>query len=256
MYKWFFIGLTLITLLSFMDDIKPQHWRLRMNVHTMAMLLMLYQWGLFQHYLIYGFMALIFCMWMVNAYTVMDEGHGMTVLYSLVTVLTLGYINTYEHAFIDPYILVSLIPALLVFGAFNFCKKPLFKPQAVGSVALAYTIVFLISVLVIKSRTFHPIILLAVFGVDTVVTFAHRLFTGQSAFKSHRLHLFQLLEDHTKLSSLQVAGIYATVQALISVGYLLLPHPYRYGLAVAVVGTMAYVVVRGRLFKKYGIEMH
>lgn len=254
-YKWFFIGLSLITLLSFMEDVRPQHWRLRMNVHTMAMLLMLYQWGLFQHYLIYGFMALIFCMWMVNAYTVMNEGHGMTVLYSLVTVLALWYINVYELYFIKPGILEALLPALLVFGTFNFCPVPKLLPNQVGSVALSYTIVFLISVLIIKTRGFYPLVLLAVYGIDTVLTLAHRLVKGKGVFKPHRMHLFQLLVDHAKVPSLLVAGIYAGGQALITVGYLLSKHPYWYDLGVFVLGSVAYIVVRRNLFKNYSIEL-
>jgi hypothetical protein len=245
----------LITLLSFMEDVKPQHWRLRMNVHTMAMLLMLYQWGLFQHYLIYGFMALIFCMWMVNAYTVMNEGHGMTVLYSMVTVLALCYINAYVLHFIKPGILEALMPALLVFGTFNFCPKPKLLPNLVGSVAISYTIVFLISVLVIKTRAFYPLVLLAVYGFDTVLTFAHRLVKGQGVFRPHRMHLFQILVDHAKVPSLLVAGIYAGSQALITVGYLFSKHPYWYDLGIFVLGSAVYLYVRWRLFKKYSIEL-
>jgi hypothetical protein len=254
-YRWFFIGLSLITVLSFMEDVKPQHWRLRMNVHTMAMLLMLYQWGLFQHYLIFGFMALIFCMWMVNAYTIMDEGHGMTVLYSLVTVLALWYINTFQNEFIHKGILEALFPALLIFGTFNFCKKPMFKPNAVGSVAIAYTIVFLISMLVIKRREFDTVVLLAVYGVDTVLTFVQRLFAGKKVFMSHRLHLFQVLVDYHKMSGLWVAGIYAIVQTAISVGFLFTRHRYWYALAVFVVCSTVYVLIRRWIFKKYKIAL-
>lgn len=254
-YPWFFIGLSLITLLSLMDDIKTQHWRLRMNVHTMAMLLMLYEWGLFQHYLIYGFMALIFCMWMVNAYTVMDKGHGMTVLHSLVTVLALWYINTFQKEFIQEGILEMLVLALLIFGAFNICKKPKIEPNSVGAVALAYTIVFLISMLVIKRREFGPVVLLAVYGVDTVLTFAHLLMNGKAVFQPHRMHLFQLLVDYVKLPPLLVACIYSSIQAVISVGYIFTNHRYWYALTVFVVCSVVYIFVRARIFKRHKIQM-
>jgi hypothetical protein len=255
-YHWFFIGLSMIALLSFLEDVKPQHWRLRMNLHTLAMLLMLYQWGLFQHYLIYGFFALIFCMWLVNAYTIMDEGHGMTVMYSLVTVLALQFINFDRIHFVQAGILEALLPALLVFGAFNFCKKPLFKPNQVGAVVVSYTIVFLISLLIIKSKAFYPLVLLAVYGFDTVYTLLHRLVSGQGVFRPHRLHLFQLLVERAKLPSLVVAGIYAGAQALITVGYLLSKHPYWYDLAVLVLGSAVYLLVRRWVFRKYAVEMH
>jgi UDP-GlcNAc:undecaprenyl-phosphate/decaprenyl-phosphate GlcNAc-1-phosphate transferase len=46
-YPWFFAGLTLIALISFTDDVKPQPSKLRLIVHFVAMLLLFYQWDLF-----------------------------------------------------------------------------------------------------------------------------------------------------------------------------------------------------------------
>ena len=43
-YPWFFAGLTLISMVSFADDIRPQSSKLRLSVHLAAMAMMFYQW--------------------------------------------------------------------------------------------------------------------------------------------------------------------------------------------------------------------
>jgi len=71
-YPWFLIGLTLISIISFADDIKPQSSKLRLLVHFTAMALMFYEWGLFNFPWFYTLLALIFCTGILNAYNFMD----------------------------------------------------------------------------------------------------------------------------------------------------------------------------------------
>src|SRR5674476_258817 len=42
-YPWFFMGLTLLSIISFADDIRPQSSKLRLVLHFLAMALMFYQ---------------------------------------------------------------------------------------------------------------------------------------------------------------------------------------------------------------------
>ena len=46
-YPWFILGLTMITAVSFVDDIKPISQLPRLIVQFTSMSLMFYQWGLF-----------------------------------------------------------------------------------------------------------------------------------------------------------------------------------------------------------------
>ena len=46
-YPWFMLALTLITFISFVDDIRSTSQGLRLVFHFTAMALMFYQWGLF-----------------------------------------------------------------------------------------------------------------------------------------------------------------------------------------------------------------
>ena len=47
LYPWFFVGLTLITAISFADDVKPQSRKLRLTIQFLAMFLMFFQLGMF-----------------------------------------------------------------------------------------------------------------------------------------------------------------------------------------------------------------
>ena len=67
-FPWFFAGLTLISAISFADDIKPQKSSVRLSVHFLAMLLMFYQWNLFQQPWCFTLVALILCTGILNAY--------------------------------------------------------------------------------------------------------------------------------------------------------------------------------------------
>ena len=82
-YPWFFAGLTLITLMSFADDLKPQPARLRLPIHFIAMALMFYQWGLFYYPWYYLLLALVISTGILNAFNFMDGINGITGGYSL-----------------------------------------------------------------------------------------------------------------------------------------------------------------------------
>lgn len=101
LYPWFFVGLTLITAISFADDVKPQSRQLRLSIQFLAMFLMFFQLGLFHMPWSFMLVALIFCTGVLNAYNFMDGINGMTGGYSMVTIGYLCYINTFEAAFVD-----------------------------------------------------------------------------------------------------------------------------------------------------------
>ena len=143
-YPWFFAGLTLISLISFMDDVKPQSFRLRLSVHFVAMLLMFNQLGLYQTPWYFTLMALIFCTGVLNAYNFMDGINGITGGYSLVVVGALWYINTYQVAFLDNNLIYFVLMSLLVFNFFNFRTKANCFAGDAGAISIAFVIVFIL----------------------------------------------------------------------------------------------------------------
>lgn len=60
-YPWFMLALTLITVISFVDDICSTSQKLRLIFHFSAMAMMFYQWGLFSVSWYWIVVALIIC---------------------------------------------------------------------------------------------------------------------------------------------------------------------------------------------------
>ena len=245
-YPWFFAGLTLISLISFADDIQPQSSKLRLTIHFIAIALMFYQWNLFSLPWYFTIFALIFCTGILNAYNFMDGINGITGGYSLVVAVALLYINIYRVQFIDNELIYYVILSLLVFNYFNFRTKARCFAGDVGSISIAFILLFLLGKLIINTNDISYIVLLGVYGVDTVLTIIRRLLLKENIFEAHRKHVYQLLANEMKMPHVWVSSIYVSLQALIIVGFMLLePNSYWYlGVVVAVLAIGWYAVVR------------
>ena len=247
-YPWFFIGLTLIAAVSFADDIKPQSIKLRLFVHFIAMLLMFCQWSLFSLPWYYTIITLVFCTGVLNAYNFMDGINGITGGYSLVIAAALWYINSYKISFIDNDLIYYLILSLFVFNFFNFRKKAKCFTGDVGAVSMAFILVFLLGRLIITTEDFSYIILLAVYGVDSVLTIIHRLILRENIFEAHRKHAYELMVNELKMPHVVVSLIYALLQAAIATGlFCFYEWRYLYLCLVIVILSLAYIL----FIKKY-----
>jgi len=245
-YPWFFGGLTMLSLISFADDVRPQSSKLRLLVHFTAMGLMFYQWGLFELPWYFSVCALVVSTGILNAYNFMDGINGITGGYSLVVAVALLYINIYRVQFIDNELIYYVILSLLVFNYFNFRTKARCFAGDVGSISIAFILLFLLGKLIINTNDISYIVLLGVYGVDTVLTIIRRLLLKENIFEAHRKHVYQLLANEMKMPHVWVSSIYVSLQALIIVGFMLLePNSYWYlGVVVAVLAIGWYAVVR------------
>jgi len=227
-YLWFMLALTLITFISFVDDVKSVSPGVRLLFQFTAMGLMFYEWGLFSNSWWWIVAALIACTGIINAYNFMDGINGITGGYSLVILVVLGNVNTYVVPFIEQGFIITSFLAVGVFCFFNFRKRAKCFAGDVGSVSIAFVLLFLIGDLIIKTENFSWIVLLVVYGVDSVLTIIHRLMLHENIGLPHRKHLYQLMANELKMSHVAVSGIYMTVQAVIAAGYLLC-NPVAYG---------------------------
>jgi len=248
-YPWFLAGLTLIAGISFVDDVHPVTFRIRLLFHFTAMALMFYEWGLFTGlpwwYIVF---ALVFCTGIINAYNFMDGINGITSGYSLVVLGALAFINL-QNQFMEPSFLYVSIIAVLIFNFFNFRKKAKCFAGDVGSVSIAFIIVFAMGLLIIATHDLSYIVLLLVYGVDSVLTIVHRLILHENIFKAHRKHAYQLMANELKMSHVTVSLIYMSFQSAIIIGYLLLfPYRWIYLLTVLIILAIAYVVFMKRYF--------
>ena len=219
-YPWFMLALTLITFISFVDDIRSTSQVLRLVFHFSAMALMFYQWGLFSLPWWTLFVALIVCTGIINAYNFMDGINGITGGYSLVVLVALAYINEAVVPFVEQGFILTVLCSVVVFNFFNFRKRAKCFAGDVGSVCIAFVLLFFIGKLVIRTEDFSWIILLAVYGVDSVLTIIHRLMLHENIGLPHRKHLYQIMANELKIPHVIVSLAYMTIQTFIIVGYI------------------------------------
>ncbi len=245
-YPWFTIGLTLITLISFVDDIRSVSQKLRLVFHFAAMALMFYEWGLFALPWWTIVVALIVCTGIINAYNFMDGINGITGGYSLIILAALAYVNSRISEFVEPGMIYTVICAVVVFCFFNFRRKARCFAGDVGSVSIAFILLFLIGRLVLATGDFSWIVLLSVYGVDSVLTIIHRLMLHENIGLPHRKHLYQLMANELKMPHVVVSAIYMIAQTLVTLGYLCCrAYGYWYlGTMVLVLGTIYVVFMR------------
>ena len=219
-YPWFILALSLITFISFVDDIRSTSQGLRLVFHFSAMALMFYQWGLFSLSWWWIIIALIVCTGIINAYNFMDGINGITGGYSLIILGALAYINEEMVSFAEPALIYTVLCSVVVFCFFNFRRKAKCFAGDVGSVSIAFILLFLIGRLILKTEDFSWMILLAVYGVDSVLTIIHRLMLHENIGLPHRKHMYQLMANELKIPHVVVSLVYMAVQAIVIIGYI------------------------------------
>ena len=213
-YPYFFLGLTAITIISFLDDIFTLSNKIRLLVHLSSVLLMFYEIDLF----ILPFwvipIAVVVAIGTINAYNFMDGINGITVTYSTAVLLLLAYINT-QYPFIDPEFIYYVLLSCIVFGFFNFRQKAKCFAGDVGSVAIALIVLFLIAKAMVTTGSLLYLLFLAVYGLDAVWTILRRLSKRENIFKAHRSHLYQYLANENKTNKLVVSSAYGLLQLIV-----------------------------------------
>lgn len=242
-YPWFLIGLTLVGVVSFIDDVHSLPDSVRLIVQFCAMFLMFYQFGIlnWNDWWIVC-IALIVCVGITNAYNFMDGINGITGAYSLAVMLPLIYLNE-SVGFIAMPFLVVITLSILVFLFFNFRKKARCFAGDVGSISMAFIVVFALGLLILQTRDFSYIVFLGVYGVDAVLTIVHRIMLHENLGEAHRKHAYQLMANELKQSHLKVSAGYMIMQLAVSAGLIFIPiNHYLYLGLVIILLSGAYVI--------------
>lgn len=215
---FFFTGITLVTLVSFWDDIQSLSNKIRISIHFIAITLIFYDSGVFNSMPVWAVaIAYILAIGLINAYNFMDGINGITGLYTLVVMGSLLYVNKNIQLFIDSSFIKYAMIASFVFLFFNYRKKAKCFAGDVGSIAIAFWVIYLVLKLIISTDSLIWLLFLAVYGVDAIGTIMHRLYLKQNIFEAHRLHLYQVLSNEYKIQHRLVALYYAIVQVVVSV---------------------------------------
>ena len=252
---YFIAGLILISIISFVDDVWTLSSKVRIIVHFIAMMLMFYDCGFYSIPWYYLLIALIVSTGIINAYNFMDGINGITGGYSMVVMGSFWWINNHIHRFIDNNFLYVIGISLLVFNLFNFRKRARCFAGDVGAVSIAFIIVFLLGKLMVETGNPTFIIILMIYGFDSILTIIHRLILKENIFQAHRKHLYQIMSNELKIPHTTVSLTYMAVQGVIMVGYFgvmnLYPSisPWIYFLAIAMALAGVYVGFMKRYFK-------
>ena len=257
-YLPFLVGLLMVAGVSFWDDVKSLPDSVRLIVQFVAMALMFWSmnimhWNMWWIVLI----ALIVCVGATNVINFMDGINGITAGYSLAVLVPLVLLNM-ELVFMEPSFLLVAILGVLVFCIFNFRPKGKAKCFAgdVGSVAIAFIMLFAIGKLVVLTEDVTYLIFLLVYGVDGCLTICHRIMLHENLGEAHRKHAYQLMANELKIGHVKVALLYLAMQLMVSLGVIyvcpntVLTH-WMYLLGAVVVLGVAY-----GLFKKKYYHLH
>lgn len=251
-YPWFIIGLTAISAISFIDDIRSVPNTIRLIVQFSSMFLMLTEFQMLKlesWWIV--IIACIICVGIINAFNFMDGINGLTGGYSLVVLASLIYTNL-QNPFIDQNLLYIVGLSLLVFCFFNFRKRAKCFAGDVGAIGIAFILVFVLGKLIIKTQDFTYIIFLSIYGVDSVLTIIHRIMLKENLGVAHRNHAYQLMANELQIPHVVVSIIYMTMQLIVSFGLILLSINHLiYMVIVLIILCMAYVV-----FMKYSYHLH
>lgn len=268
-YPLFLVAVTLAAGISFIDDIHSLPDSVRLIVQFAAMGLLIWQLFIMTGddsfikstglWMKMGFIAvaLIVCVGATNIYNFMDGINGITAGYSAAVLLPLLFVNRIYN-FVDTSFLVVALLAIIVFSFFNFRPRGKAKCFAgdVGSVGIAFILLFAIGALIAKTGDITWLVFLLVYGVDGCLTICHRILLHENLGQAHRKHVYQLMANELKISHPVVSLIYALIQLVVSVGFIyLIPNDVRahwmYLLGVFVLLSVLYI-----LFKKKYYHLH
>ena len=276
-YPWFLAGLTLVAGVSFVDDIHSLPDSVRLVAQFAAAAMAFYQldilhWEMWWIVLV----ALIVYVGATNVINFMDGINGITAGYALAVLVPLGLLNTNyrelatnlttnyssivssDGVFVDQSLIVAAIIAAVVFCLFNFRPKGKAKCFAgdVGSIGIAFIMLFLLGNVIIKTGDITWLIFLLVYGVDGCLTIIHRIMLHENLGEAHRKHAYQIMANELKIGHVKVTLLYMAMQLVVSLGFIYLCPDNVLCHWMYFVGAMAVLAIAYVLFMKRYYHLH
>ena len=276
-YPWFLAGLTLVAGVSFVDDIRSLPDSVRLVAQFAAAAMAFYQldilhWEMWWIVLV----ALVVYVGATNVINFMDGINGITAGYALAVLVPLGLLNTNYHelatnlttnyssiissdgVFVDQSLIVASIIAAIVFCIFNFRPKGKAKCFAgdVGSIGIAFIMLFLLGNVIIKTGDITWLIFLLVYGVDGCLTIIHRIMLHENLGEAHRKHAYQIMANELKIGHVKVTLLYMTIQLVVSLGFVYLCPNTALCHWMYLIGALAVLAIAYVLFMKKYYHLH
>jgi len=262
-YLPFLCGLVLICGISFWDDVKSLPDSLRMAVQIISILLMFWSMGLYtaaDSWLwtaIIVVVALFFCVGATNFINFMDGINGITAAYSFAMLLPILLLNR-GLSFIEESYLIVAILGIAVFSIFNFRPKGKAKCFAgdVGSIGIAFIILFALGRLMLATKGVTYIVFFLVYGIDGTLTIIHRIMLHENLGQAHRKHAYQLMANELGMSHVVVSLLYMGMQLVVSLGFIYLCPNTVLAHWIYLIGAAAILAVAYILFMKKYYHLH
>lgn len=256
----FLCGLVMICAVSFWDDVHSLSDSVRMGVQVVATLLMFWSIGLYSAAdswwwtTLIVLVALFFCVGATNIINFMDGINGITAGYAFAMLLPLLLLN-HNMGFVQESYLVVAIIGVLVFSLFNFRPKGKAKCFAgdVGSIGIAFIILFALGRLMLVTKDITYIVFFLVYGIDGSLTIFHRIMLHENLGQAHRKHAYQLMTNELKMSHVLVSLLYMVIQLMVSLGFVylcpntMLAH-WIYLIVAVMVLALAYVLFKVKYY--------
>jgi hypothetical protein len=160
-----------------------------------------------------------------------------------------------ELGFVEESLLVTAVLGVLVFSFFNFRPRGKAKCFAgdVGSVGIAFIMLFAVGRLILCTNDITWLTFLVVYGMDGCCTIAHRILLHENLGQAHRKHAYQLMANELGLSHMTVSLFYMGLQLAISLVFVyLVPSSatahWIYLVAVVIVLVGAYLLFMKRYY--------
>ena len=276
-YPWFLAGLTLVAGVSFVDDIRSLPDSVRLVAQFAAAAMAFYQLGIL-HWEMWWIVlvALIVYVGATNVINFMDGINGITAGYALAVLVPLGLLNTNYHelamnlatnyssvfssdgVFVDQSLIVAAIIAAVVFCIFNFRPKGKAKCFAgdVGSIGIAFIMLFMLGNVIIKTGDITWLIFLLVYGVDGCLTIVHRIMLHENLGEAHRKHAYQIMANELKIGHVKVTLLYMAMQLAVSLGFVYLCPNTALCHWMYLIGALAVLAIAYVLFMKKYYHLH
>jgi len=164
-------------------------------------------------------------------------------------------INEYMPVF-DEILIRYIVLSILVFLIFNLRKKAFMFAGDIGSISLAYLMIYFLVQWFLASNNWTIFLLLLIYGADSLLTLVHRLIRGENVALPHRTHLYQIFANQLKVDHVIVTLVYALLQLTINMIFYILPQSYpttTVAFAMLVVTAAIYLGIKIPLTKKYQV---
>jgi len=241
-YPWLLAGVTLAAGLSFWDDIRSLPDLPRLMAHLIAVAMMLMDLDLMHlEKLWMAMIALLLIVSVVNFYNFMDGINGITGGYSIAVLLPLLYLNKNIHFVAEGFLEVCLI-SVLVFCFFNFRNKAKCFAGDVGSVGIAFIVLFALGRLILSTGDLSYLMLVGIYAADAMLTIAHRIMLKEHLGEAHRKHAYQIMANELKMPHTIVSTFYTVSQIAISFGLILSERHWTYFVTITVGLIVVYLV--------------